>query len=216
MATADALYRRASYLKSAHTLSQAPLDVGFEVAFAGRSNAGKSRVINVLTSLNALARTSKTPGRTQQMVYFTLDDQRRLVDLPGYGYAKIPRRLKEHWGQVLPKYLATRDSLRGVVLIMDIRHPLKALDLDMLQWCSYAQLPVHILLNKADKLSRGRAGATLDQVRGAVTADQQAISVQLFSATKRSGQAQLYQTLNQWLSVDGGADDLVADKERPR
>src|SRR6056300_2102241 len=116
-------YRSASYVISAHKLAQLPPDTGYEVAFAGRSNAGKSSAINTLTDQKSLARTSKTPGRTQQIVIFRLDEDRRIADLPGYGYAKVPVKLKDHWRKVMARYFQTRECLRGVVLVMDIRHP---------------------------------------------------------------------------------------------
>ena len=130
---------------------QAPPDAGYEVAFAGRSNAGKSSALNALTQRKSLARTSKTPGRTQHLVFFELDGERRLVDLPGYGYAKVPEKVRRHWGLAMETYLSGRESLRGLVLMMDVRHPLTDFDKQMLQWCQHAGMPVHILLTKADK-----------------------------------------------------------------
>ena len=129
-------YRSASYVISAHKLQQLPPDVGFEVAFAGRSNAGKSSSINTLTDQKSLARTSKTPGRTQQIVIFDIDADRRIADLPGYGYAKVPAKLKAHWRQVMQQYFEQRECLRGVVLVMDIRHPMREFDEQMIAWCS--------------------------------------------------------------------------------
>lgn len=194
---AEKFYRKANYILSAHSLKQLPADNGFEVAFAGRSNAGKSSAINTLTQQKSLARTSKTPGRTQQIVLFKLDDQRRLADLPGYGFAKTNRNLKDHWQQVLPSYIETRQSLRGLILMMDIRHPLKEFDQSMLNWCNHIGMPVHILLTKADKLSRNEAKNTLYKVQAALHGELQ--SVQLFSATARTGMQALYMCLDHWL-----------------
>lgn len=194
---AEKFYRQATYILSAHSLKQLPADAGFEVAFAGRSNAGKSSAINTLTQQKSLARTSKTPGRTQQIVLFELDDQRRLADLPGYGFAKTNRNLKDHWQQVLPSYIETRQSLRGLILLMDIRHPLKEFDQSMLNWCNHIGMPVHILLTKADKLSRNEAKNNLFKVQAALYTDAQ--SVQLFSATARTGMQELYTCLDHWL-----------------
>jgi GTP-binding protein len=147
------LYQQAQYFLSTHHFHQLPADVGREVAFAGRSNAGKSSAINAIVGQKSLARTSKTPGRTQQIVFFKLDEERRLVDLPGYGFAKVPLKVKEHWQQLLEKYLHTRESFQGLILMMDIRHPLTEFDQQMLLWCQLSNMPVHILLTKADKLS---------------------------------------------------------------
>ena len=188
-------YRSASYVISAHHLSQLPADTGYEVAFAGRSNAGKSSAINTLTEQKSLARISKTPGRTQQIVIFDLDDQRRIADLPGYGYAKVPEKLKEHWRQVMQRYFERRQCLRGVVLVMDIRHPMKPFDEQMLAWCAAARVPCHVLLTKADKLKRGPAQAALHKVRKALP---EGATAQVFSAKSREGMDSLLQRLNQW------------------
>jgi GTP-binding protein len=193
-------YRQASYVVSAHRLSQLPEDGGMEVAFAGRSNAGKSSAINALTEQKALARTSKTPGRTQQIVIFAIDGQRRIADLPGYGYAKVPAQLRAHWQVVLQRYFTCRQSLRGVVLVTDIRHPLRPFDWQMIEWCSRSGVPCHVLLTKADKLKRGPAQATLLQVRQSLP---QGASAQTFSASKGQGKEQLISHLNQWFELDG-------------
>ena len=158
-------FRVAAYVLSAHELKQLPEDRGIEVAIAGRSNAGKSSAINALTDQRSLARTSKTPGRTQQIVIFKLDEDRRIADLPGYGYAKVPLKLKEHWRKVMARYFETRKCLRGVVLVMDVRHPMREFDQQMLNWCESAGIPCHILLTKADKLKRGPAQAALLKAR---------------------------------------------------
>jgi GTP-binding protein len=194
-------FRQAQYLLSAHELRQLPPDQGFEVAIAGRSNAGKSSAINRLTGQNALARTSKTPGRTQQIVIFELDIARRIADLPGYGYAKVPPKLKQHWQAVMAKYFQTRQCLRGVVLVMDIRHPLKPFDQQMLNWCAQAGLPSHVLLSKADKLKRGPSQATLLSVRKALPNGEglPESTAQVFSATSGEGLEPLLRVLKQWL-----------------
>lgn len=165
----------AQFVLAAHRVSQLPADHGAEVAFAGRSNAGKSSALNALTSHKGLARTSKTPGRTQQMVAFALPPlargdgepplAARLIDLPGYGYAKVPEELRAHWKQEIDAYLHHRQSLRGVVLIADIRHPLKEFDRMMLDFCFATGLPCHLLLTKADKLSRNQAAQALAAMR---------------------------------------------------
>ncbi len=199
MTDSNKFYRQATYSTNAHTLKQLSPDHGFEVAFAGRSNAGKSSSINTLTDQKALARTSKTPGRTQQIVMFNLDEQRRIADLPGYGYAKTGKQLRDHWQQVLPQYLESRKSLRGVILLMDIRHPLKEFDQSMLGWCDHIELPVHILLTKADKLSKNEAKKILLKVQ---TTLNEIHSIQLFSATKKIGLDELYAQLDIWYELD--------------
>jgi GTP-binding protein len=192
-------YNKAQFLLSVNKFEQLPVDAGMEVAFAGRSNVGKSSAINVITGNHRLARTSKTPGRTQLLNFFELDDQRRLVDLPGYGYAKVPAQIQRHWGKLLDRYFQERQSLAGLVLIMDIRHPLKPYDEQMLNWCNSARLPVHVLLNKSDKLSRGAAQNCLQEVSKRLT--NEAVSLQLFSALKRSGLEQARQVLDEWFSA---------------
>ena len=188
-------YRQARYVISAHHLKQLPADSGIEVAFAGRSNAGKSSAINTLTGQKSLARTSKTPGRTQQIVIFDIDGHRRIADLPGYGYAKVPEKLKAHWQQVMQQYFEQRQCLRGVVLMMDIRHPMKPFDEQMLAWCSTSGIPCHVLLTKADKLKRGPAQASLHKVRKALP---EGATAQVFSAKSRDGMQSLLERLNQW------------------
>jgi GTP-binding protein len=195
------LYRQATYWLSAHKLEQLPEDIGFEVAFAGRSNSGKSSAINVITEQKKLARTSKTPGRTQQINFFKLDENRRLVDLPGYGFAKVPLALKQHWQQTLERYLQVRRSLRGLVLMMDVRHPLTEFDQEMLNWCSLYDMPVHVLLTKADKISRNKGSAVLKKVHQHLADLSGESNVQLFSALKRVGIEEVRQGLNRWLEV---------------
>ncbi len=204
MKTTSAIYQRASYWLSAHKVNQLPDDSGFEVAFAGRSNSGKSSAINAITNQKKLARTSKTPGRTQQINFFKLDDeQHRLVDLPGYGFAKVPLAVKLHWQETLERYLQTRQSLRGLVLMMDVRHPLTEFDQQMLNWCHLSNMPVHILLTKADKISRGKGNAEREKVRQYLATLSEESSVQLFSALKGVGIEEVQNRLNSWLMVNG-------------
>ena len=196
------LYRQASFLISAAKLSQTPPDSGYEVAFAGRSNAGKSSAINVLCDQKGLARTSKTPGRTQLLNFFALDDQRRLVDLPGYGYAKVSVNIKKDWQGSLAQYLEQRQCLRGLILMMDVRHPLKPYDRQMLDWARHIQLPVHVLLTKADKLKRGPATNSLLKVKKELAEMDANFSAQLFSSLKRQGIAEAHQVLNRWFEFE--------------
>ncbi|MGD8567543.1 MAG: ribosome biogenesis GTP-binding protein YihA/YsxC [Gammaproteobacteria bacterium] len=196
-------YQRARFLVSAARVIQLPNDQGSEVAFAGRSNAGKSSAINVLTGNQQLARTSKTPGRTQLINVFELDSQRRLVDLPGYGYAKVSKQMKQQWDALIDEYLRTRRSLAGLILLMDCRHPLKEFDTRLIQWSAEAQLPLHILLTKSDKLKRGAAANSLQKVQSCLqTVDSSQISVQLFSALKRTGTDNLILVLDKWLGIN--------------
>lgn len=191
-------YRQAHYTISATQLSELPPDIGIEVAFAGRSNAGKSSAINTITDQKSLARISKTPGRTQMINFFALDDTRALVDLPGYGYAKVPERMKIRWQQTLGKYLETRQALKGLMLMMDIRHPLKEFDIQMIKWANQAPLPTHILLTKADKLKHGAAMAVLHKVTADLKALDLNASVQLFSSLKNTGKDQAIKQLDNW------------------
>jgi GTP-binding protein len=188
-------FRIASYVLNAHELKQLPADQGIEVAIAGRSNAGKSSAINVLTDQKSLARTSKTPGRTQQIVIFELDENRRIADLPGYGYAKVPLKLKAHWRKVMARYFETRKCLRGVVLVMDIRHPMREFDQQMLKWCDSAGIPCHILLTKSDKLKRGPAQSTFLKVKRDLPA---IASAQVFSSSNKNGLEELVDKLSEW------------------
>ena len=177
--------RRAQYLCSAHVANQWPLDKGYEVAFAGRSNVGKSSAINAIAGQTRLARTSKTPGRTQQIIFFQIDPMRRLVDLPGYGYAKVPPGLQRHWEKTVRHYLEDRNSLRGLILLADIRRGLTDLDRQLLKWCAHKNLFVHLLLTKSDKLSRGAANQALAQVQLDIRLN--TVTVQLFSALRKVG-----------------------------
>ena len=205
------LCQQSRFLISAAKVDQCPPDVGREVAFAGRSNAGKSSALNTLTHAS-LARTSKTPGRTQLLNFFSLDDDHRLVDLPGYGYAKVPIPLKLHWQKHLEAYLGSRNSLAGLILMMDIRKPLTDFDQLMLDWAVASQMPLHILLTKADKLAYGAAKTTLLKVRQEIHKRWgDGVSIQLFSAPKRQGIEEAHLVLAQWLDLlDDDAE--VADK----
>ncbi len=184
------LFDRATYVASAHDLEQLPPDIGHEVAFVGRSNSGKSSAINALANHKRLAFVSKTPGRTQLINFFALGEGRTLVDLPGYGYAKVPSAVKAHWTELLAAYVSTRDALKGLVVIMDSRHPLKELDLEMLNWYRPTNKPVHILLTKSDKLSKAEQAQTLRNVKAALISGQYNATVQLFSSLKKSGVAE--------------------------
>ncbi|CAJ2375999.1 MAG: putative GTP-binding protein EngB [Arenicellales bacterium IbO2] len=179
-------FRNAAYAGAAHLRAQWPPDAGAEVAFAGRSNAGKSSAINAIAGRRRLAHFSKTPGRTRQIVFFDLDDSRRLVDLPGYGYAGAPRDLRRHWERFIGEYLRGRECLKGLIIPMDIRRPLTELDRRMLDFCRELSLPAHILLTKADKCSRGAAAGALQKTRAALEGEG-AITLQLFSAVKKTG-----------------------------
>jgi GTP-binding protein len=196
------LYQKANFLASASRLNNAPPDSGLEVAFAGRSNAGKSSAINTITHQKSLARVSKTPGRTQLLNFFTLDDHRRLVDLPGYGYAKVPEAMHKSWGAMIENYLSRRQALRGVFLIMDIRHPMTDFDGRMIDWCQHFELPLHVTLTKSDKLSRGAAMDTFHRVTAELKkSHRDLVSVQLFSSLKRSGIEEAHARLDAWLEV---------------
>ena len=192
-------YRQVRFLTSVANIRGLPADRGREVAFAGRSNAGKSSAINALTGRRHLARTSRTPGRTRLINFFELDDERRLVDLPGYGYAKVPRSMSREWGALVGKYLESRESLAGVVVLMDIRHPLTELDATLLDWCRAANLPVLAVLTKADKLARGRRAAALAETGGRLARYGDAMRAMVFSATKHIGCRELEACLDEWL-----------------
>lgn len=191
-------FQQATFLQSATTRNTLPPEGGVEIAFAGRSNAGKSSVINAVCSQKSLARTSKTPGRTQLINFFRLSDGHFLVDLPGYGYAKVPEAMRLEWQKFIESYLVERATLRGLILVMDIRHPLTDYDRTMLHWACRRQLPVHILLNKADKVGRGMASNVLLQVRKEL-ADLPSVSVQTFSALKKTGLDQCWEVARAWL-----------------
>ena len=203
---------RATYLLAAHTPRQLPPDGGFEVAFAGRSNAGKSTALNAMCNQNALARVSKTPGRTQQLVFFDVsppgtspESPRFLVDLPGYGYAKVPKDLQAHWQAFIDNYFRTREALKGLVVVMDIRHPLREYDLQMLRYAASRGLPAHGLLTKADKFGRGQQMQTMHAVQKQVTAEfGNAVSVQVFSGESKIGIDESRAVVAGWLGITGG------------
>lgn len=203
-------FRAAVFLQSASQLSNAPPDLGSEVAFAGRSNAGKSSAINTLTGNRKLARTSRTPGRTQLINFFSLSDNQRLVDLPGYGYAKVPLKMKREWNRHMAAYLQRRESLRGLILLMDIRHPLTEADEQMVGWAAAAHMPVHVLLTKADKLKRGPAKSTLLGVQARLLEFGNLATAQCFSSLKGDGLPELRKQLTAWLT-----DDSVLMTEDP-
>ena len=188
-------YRKAKFLLSCPSLKGCPDDNGYEVIFAGRSNAGKSSAINTLTEQKKLAKVSRTPGRTQHLVFFELDEQRRLVDLPGYGYAKVPDAVKQKWNQNMSEYFDNRNCLKGAILVMDCRHPLKPFDEMMLQWCINNDIDTNILLTKSDKLKKGAASSTKLAVKNAVK-DIPNINVQLFSSLKKEGVSELCKYLD--------------------
>lgn len=195
-------YNQATFEISVAATSQLPPEQGYEVAFAGRSNAGKSSAINALTGRKSLARTSKTPGRTQHLNFFRLDEQRALVDLPGYGYAKVPESVKQQWYQLIDNYLSNRQILSGIVLIMDSRHPFGRSDQQIIDWCVAGNLPLHVLLSKADKLGNNQRANTLRAVRKQLTTLGIDTSTQLFSATQPLGLEELRITLDRWLHLD--------------
>jgi len=194
--------RSATFLQGASQLSNAPPDSGSEVAFAGRSNAGKSSAINTLTENSKLARTSRTPGRTQLINFFSLSETQRIVDLPGYGYAKVPLKMKREWNRHMENYLQHRQSLRGLILLMDVRHPLTDQDEQMIAWASAATMPVHVLLTKADKLKKGPAKSSLLGVQARLLEFGDLASAQLFSSLKREGLKELEKKLTAWLTDD--------------
>lgn len=196
------LFSRAVFFTTVNDLYALPLHGGKEVAFAGRSNAGKSSAINTLANHTRLAFTSKTPGRTQHINYFDLGNNRFMVDLPGYGYAKVPPAIRAHWEGLLSEYLQTRSALAGLVVIMDSRHPLTPLDEQMLDWFMPTGKPVHILLTKSDKLSRQEATATLFKVRAYLAEHYPNYTVQLFSSSKKLGADEAEAVIAGWFAKD--------------
>ncbi len=200
--TVQNFLKQITFLKSANALNQCPEDSGIEVAFAGRSNAGKSSALNCITERTSLAKTSKTPGRTQLINFFEIDETRRLVDLPGYGYAKVASQVKEHWQGLLERYLEERQALKGLVLLMDIRHPLKEFDELMLNWAIDANIRIHILLSKSDKVNQQTKQRTLHQLKAKYQIYSHLISAQTFSATKKQGTEQLKSMLATWFEIE--------------
>ena len=193
-------YHKTHFLTSAPDLKALPEDSGIEIAFAGRSNAGKSTALNTLTNQKNLARTSKTPGRTQLINLFEVEPQCKLVDLPGYGYAAVPEQMKLQWQKSLGEYLQKRECLRGIVVLMDIRHPLKDLDQQMIEWAVSAELPILLLLTKADKLSQSERSKQVKMVREAILPFQGDIQVEAFSALNRGGVDKLAAKLDLWFA----------------
>lgn len=201
-------FEAATFLTSAPDISHMhmPADLGYEIAFAGRSNAGKSSALNTITRQKTLARTSKTPGRTQLINIFSLDAQRRLIDLPGYGFAKVPLDMKIKWQKSLSEYLQSRDCLRGLVIMMDIRHPLKDLDVNMIRWAVASDLPVLGLLTKCDKFKSGARKAAVLKARKDCQEFGGDITIQAFSSLKIIGKGEAIAVMSKWLQPD---DELV-------
>ncbi len=191
---------QARFITSAPDITKLGEDTGIEVAFAGRSNAGKSSALNTLTQQKSLARTSKTPGRTQLINVFEVQEGKRLIDLPGYGFAKVPLAMKQKWQKALGDYLQQRDCLQGLIVLMDIRHPLKDLDLDLIHWAADSELPILVLLTKSDKLSQGKASAEVLSVKKKLADLNTEITVQAFSSLKKTGVEQANKIICQWLA----------------
>lgn len=198
---------QAKFVISAPDIRKLPADTGIEVAFAGRSNAGKSSALNTLTGQKSLARTSKTPGRTQLLNVFEVSDGKRLVDLPGYGFAKVPLEMKKKWQRSLGEYLQDRESLQGIVVLMDIRHPLKDLDQQLIEWAVDSELPVLALLTKADKLSQGKTSAEVLKVKKILAELGGDVTVQAFSSLKKSGVPQATAWITSCLSAEPDIDE---------
>ena len=193
---------KATFTISAPDIRKLPEDSGIEVAFAGRSNAGKSSALNTLTNQKGLARTSKTPGRTQLINVFEIGDNKRLIDLPGYGFAKVPLEMKKKWQAALGEYLEKRQSLKGLVVLMDIRHPLKDLDMDLIEWAVDGDLPVLALLTKCDKLSQGKRSTEVLKVKKTLDALNGNVRVQAFSSLKRTGSEQADAIICDWFTEE--------------
>lgn len=189
-----------TFILGAAEVSQFPNDNFVEIAFAGRSNVGKSSAINAITQQKKLARTSKTPGRTQQINFFTLGEQARLVDLPGYGFAQVPLSVKKKWQATIQTYLNKRENLAVLVLLMDIRHPLTDLDQDMIKWASQSQIPTQILLTKADKLTRNKQNQAVSKVEKAITNTTGQFGVEPFSSHSGLGVKQMQQQIADWVN----------------
>ena len=193
-------YSNAKYQVSVADVKGLPPDTGGEVAFIGRSNSGKSSALNTITGIKSLAKTSSTPGRTQMINFFDLGGDHRLVDLPGYGYAKVPKPLKEKWLRTTNEYLQIRECLSGLVLVMDVRHPLKELDWQLLEWTNAFDLPCHVLLTKADKLKPNKARQVLKQVQNQLL-DFELVTIELFSSQNRIGLEEVRSVLDAWLTA---------------
>jgi GTP-binding protein len=212
------VFEQAKLLRTVAELQQLPPPSGREVAFAGRSNAGKSSAINALTRRKRLAYVARQPGKTRTIQLFEIAPERLLVDLPGYGYARVSETLRRQWGRLVDGYLATRESLQGLVLIMDVRHPLTALDQHLLAWFAPRRLPVHILLSKADKLSRHQAIASLRRVEQWGHSSGMACSAQLFSSPAAIGVESAQEVVAGWLGIEMpvGANKTGAQNKNPR
>lgn len=191
-------YQQAEFDISVASLEGLPEDAGYEVAFVGRSNAGKSTAINVICGQNSLARTSGTPGRTQLINVFYIDDDRRIMDLPGYGFAKAPKKVQEQWRKLIDDYLQQRKCLKGLVLLMDIRRPMQEIDNILLEWTAHCKIPVLVLLSKADKFKFGAAKSVLLQVQKNLPDNAQAM---LFSGLKKKGVEEAQDILDQWFEI---------------
>lgn len=192
------LFRHAEFYTTVNHLQDLPQTTSVEIAFVGRSNAGKSSAINTLVGRGRFAFTSKTPGRTQHINFFRLTDEYFMVDLPGYGYAQVPQAIRQHWSHLLSTYLQTRQMLYGMILIMDIRHPLTKLDLQTLEWFAQTGKSVHILLTKADKLSRSKAIAVLKEVKQFLAVNYTRCTVQIFSSSTAEGVEEASELLQSW------------------
>ena len=202
---------KATFTLSAPDIRRLPDDTGIEVAFAGRSNAGKSSALNTLTNQKGLARISKTPGRTQLINVFEIAENKRLIDLPGYGFAKVPMEMKKKWQKALGEYLEKRESLKGLVILMDIRHPLKDLDMDLIEWAAEGELPVLALLTKCDKLSQGARSTEVLKVKKALAKLNADIRVQAFSSLKYTGSEQATAIICDWFADEENAE--VSEEE---
>ena len=204
-------FENAAFRISAPDISHLTDDSGIEIAFAGRSNAGKSSALNALTRQKSLARTSKTPGRTQLINVFEIEEGKRLIDLPGYGFAKVPYEVKKKWQKALGEYLQKRESLKGIVVLMDIRHPLKDLDKQLILWAIESEIPVLALLTKADKLKQGVRSKTVKDVKAAIVEFGGDVTVMAFSSLKLTGLPELKHKLTEWYAVDGEENSTDED-----
>lgn len=211
MSSSSINLHRATFTLSAPDIRRLPDDNGIEVAFAGRSNAGKSSALNTLTNQKSLARTSKTPGRTQLINVFEIAENKRLIDLPGYGFAQVPLEMKKKWQKALGEYLEKRECLKGLVILMDIRHPLKDLDKDLIQWAVDSELPILVLLTKCDKLSLGQSATEVLKVKKVLKEHNADITVQAFSSLKRTGSEQATAVIQAWF--EGDFDENLAQDE---
>ncbi|MCX7193815.1 MAG: ribosome biogenesis GTP-binding protein YihA/YsxC [Proteobacteria bacterium] len=203
------LFSLATFYTTVNHIKDLPIHGGKEVAFVGRSNAGKSSAINTLANHVRLAYTSKTPGRTQHLNYFSLGNDSYIVDLPGYGYAKVPPEAKRHWESLLSTYLQKREELCGLIVIMDIRRPLLELDETMLDWFATTGKPIHILLTKSDKFSRQQSTLTLMKVKAYLAENYPQCSVQLFSSLKKQGVEEAEAVIAGWLKPDASSEPSV-------